>query len=83
MQATPADLVTTTLYDTDGNPAGYSVDHADDSIRVAPIVLDGWPVEQGCITFDAINGTWRYRFAGVERTGRGWALRFERVVESP
>lgn len=77
---TPGDLTTTTHYDAEGNPAGYTVDHADDLIRVSPIAIEGWPVDQGCITFDAINGTWRYRFAGVERTV-GWALLFERVVE--
>jgi len=79
---TPGDLVTTTRYDGEGNMVGYTVDHADHLIRVAPVALNGWPVEQGCITFDAINGTWRYRFAGVERT-TGWTLLFERVTESP
>jgi hypothetical protein len=74
---TPGELLTTTQYDADGNPTGYTVDHADDLIRVAPeyLALGDLPIEQGCVTFTALNGTWRYRFAGVDRR----CLLFEKV----
>jgi hypothetical protein len=75
---TPGDLVTTTHYDAAGNRTGFTVHQADDVISVTTeyLAATGLPVEHGCVTFDALNGSFRYRFAGMQDSR---TLLFERV----
>lgn len=61
----PGELWMTTHFES--GVESYTVDRADDLIRVSASYLAHarLPVDQGCITFDARNGSFRYRFAGV------------------
>lgn len=74
----PGELWMTTHFSLTSEVTGYTVDRADDLIRVGVDYLAraDLPFEQGCITFVALNGTFRYRFAGVEDAHM---LLFERV----
>lgn len=71
------ELVMTSWFEN-GNLIGYQVERADDVIMTTVEVITELPVRDGCITFVALNGTFTYRFAGVQPPH---GLVFERVRE--
>lgn len=61
-----SDMQLVERFDEEGRRLGFLVANAPLVIEVQPQMIEHIPVDdEGCLVFEALNGTWRYRQEGT------------------